>query len=162
MSEDCKKPACAMLRQVGKTSDLLRIVTPQYRVEIAVPHGSGCASVVGLERGELLSAASMKATAHQTAGVNSRSGIRNRLKQWLIPHIARVVCTTCGPARTVETRVSLPVMVSHRRTSCSSGGCAIYRKRFGLSICPRRLGGCGCLLNLKWLVAGAHCPAGRW
>ena len=80
----------------------------------------------------------------------------------IAPRVLITICPSCGPARTVEMRVPLPVMVAHRRASCSSGDCAIYRKRFGLSICPRRLGGCGCLLNLKWLVAGAHCPAGRW
>jgi len=149
--------ALAAKRQVNESGDVLTIVTPTYRLVVDVPV-RGRTRVRSIERGEMLSPAGMAVAASQTA--NQRPSRWNM--KWLTPRIARVVCPTCGPARAVEMRVPLPVMVAHRRASCSSGDCAIYRKRFGLSICPRRLGGCGCLLNLKWLIAGAHCPAGRW
>jgi len=99
-----------------------------------------------------------------------------RLIRMVSPRIARVVCPTCGPARAVETRVSLLVMASHRQRICSGGDCAIYRERFGMAWCgrpaPLRLRswlrvigrlhpGCGCWLAAKQLIPWSKCLAER-
>lgn len=154
--------ALVATRRVDTGSDTILIVTPTYRLEVRVPV-SGRPKVVGLVRGRQVSEASMRLTAHQTSH-QRRPGWIAGLLWWVAPKVLRAAgCGGCGDTASPQVAVVVPlsIMVGERKDSCLS--CAIYRRRWRwFSICPRPLGGCGCLLNIKWRVPWSRCPAGRW
>lgn len=113
-----------------------------------------------------------------------RQSRRRRRWAWLprllarcAPRVLVVICPLCGPSLRREVRVTLPVMAEYRESICTSGSCAVHRKRFGLHWCgtpaPLRFIklnwlrravelGCGCLLNVKWWTPFSRCPYERF